>query len=170
MPPTVFVTAHPAHALEAFDVHAIDYLLKPFTDARFVKSLARAKRRAAERSAAAQLERAEPIRRFLIRTNGRVTVVRAIDIDWIEADDYYVRLHAGSAAYLLRRTLARLESTLDRTQFFRVHKSAIINLDRVLELRSLFKGDYSVVLTDGTELPIARGRRATLEDRLARRR
>ena len=100
----------------------------------------------------------------------RVNAVRASDIDWIEADDYYVRLHVGSAAYLLRRTLVRLELMLDRTQFFRVHKSAIINLDRVQELRPLFKGDYAVVLADGTELPIGRARRASLEHRLARRR
>jgi two-component system LytT family response regulator len=174
-PAIVFVTAYDQYAIRAFEVHAIDYLLKPFTDERFEKALARAKelvqRRGTEREKHAQLTAAHRAftQRFMVRTAGRVVFLKAEEIDWIEAADYYARLHAGANGYLLRESMNELEATLDPNTFVRIHRSVIVNLDRVREMRPLFRGDLVVVLHDGTQLRMSRGRREELESRFRRR-
>ena len=172
MPALIFITAHDSHTLDAFDVQALDYVLKPFSDERLSRSLRRAQRRVFERRAA--LAAGQPasgaVRRFMVRAGGRIVFVKTDHIDWIEADDYYARLHAGPHTHLLRETLSSIESRLDPAQFVRVHRSTIVNLDRVRELELHFKGDCAVVMADGTALPVGRTRRDTLEQRLARRR
>ena len=178
VPAIVFVTAFDRYALRAFEVHALDYLLKPFDDARFTKALARAKERArahrrgevdariaellAERGAATQS-------RFLIPVRDRTIVVNAADIDWIEAADYYVSLHVAGASHLLRRTMDEIEKQLDPKQFFRVHRSAIVNVDRVREIHPLFRGDCALVLSGGQRVKLSRSRRADFEALFARK-
>ncbi|MFP5245970.1 MAG: LytR/AlgR family response regulator transcription factor, partial [Thermoanaerobaculia bacterium] len=172
-PLTVFVTAYDAYALRAFDVHAVDYLLKPFDDARFERTLRRAKERVRERGGDAtarilelleERQRAQQYaRRFLVRVREKVIVIKADEIDWIEGAGYYVSLHTGAKAHLLRETMAELETRLDPERFFRVHRSAIVNLDRVRDVHPLFRGDCQLVLADGTELRLSRSRRAEFE-------
>ncbi|MFT3771645.1 MAG: LytTR family DNA-binding domain-containing protein [Minicystis sp.] len=178
LPATIFVTAHDAYAVRAFEVHAIDYLLKPFDDARFFKALARAKHVLRSAGAAAATEqilallgerskekaRGEgPVERFLVRARGRVVVVRANEVDWIEAADYYATLHAGGASHLVRQTMADLENSLDPRRFVRVHRGAIVNIDRVREVHPLFRGDCTLVLEDGTQVRLSRTRRGEFE-------
>jgi two-component system LytT family response regulator len=173
LPATVFVTAHDAYAVRAFEVHAIDYLLKPFDDARLFTALARAKERLARHGAAAGAplvalleDRAAQHRtaeRFLVRERGKVVVVRTQDIDWIEAADYYATLHVGGQTHLMRQTMAELEASLDAHQFVRVHRKAIVNIDRVREVHPLFRGDCALVLADGTRVKLSRTRRSEFE-------
>jgi two-component system, LytTR family, response regulator len=178
LPATVFVTAHGEYAVRAFEVHAIDYLQKPFDDARFFKALARAKERlrlagatdAADRLLALLGDRAagrQPIERFLVRERGRVIVVRADEVDWIESADYYATLHVGGASHLLRQTMADLEASLDPRRFVRVHRKAIVNIDRVREVHPLFRGDCMLVLEGGTQVKLSRTRRDDFERLLA---
>ena len=180
-PVVVFVTAFDRYALKAFEVHALDYLLKPFDDARFEKALAQAKRQIEGREAQELSRRilalldarggggtpAQPppqhLTRLLVKTAGRVFFLKADEIDWIGAEDYYVKLHVGRRSHLLRETMNELETKLDPQKFFRVHRSAIVNLDRVRELQQLFNGEYAVVLQDGTELKLSRSRREQLQ-------
>jgi two-component system LytT family response regulator len=175
-PAFVFVTAYDQYAIRAFDVHAIDYLLKPFTDERFAAAVSRAKetlrwRQPEEAQRLAKLVNSHRavVRRFMIRTAGRVIFLKADEIDWIEAADYYVRLHAGGNSYLLRQSMSDLESSLDPESFVRIHRSVIVNLDRVREMRAMFKGEMVVVLNDGKELRMSRSRRDELEARFRRR-
>ena len=176
-PAVVFVTAYDQYAIRAFEVHAIDYLLKPFTDERFEKALARAKdvvRRqglAAARGRMAKLTAAHrgTAKRFMVRSAGRVVFLKAEEIDWIEAADYYARLHVAGASYLIRESMNDLEAALDPEAFVRIHRSAIVNLDRVREMRPLFRGELVVVLDDGTQLRMSRSRREELESRFRRR-
>lgn len=174
IPATIFVTAYDEYALRAFEVHAIDYLLKPFDDARFHKALAHAKQRirsSAPTDAADQIlallgDRARArkyVERFLVRTRGRVIVVRAKDVDWIESADYYASLHAGGRSHLVRQTMDDLESSLDPRKFVRVHRKAIVNIDRVREVHPLFRGDCELLLEDGTRVRLARTRRGEFE-------
>ena len=173
LPATVFVTAHDAYAVRAFEVHAIDYLLKPFDDARFHTALARAKERLASRGSTALDplralldERARTpggVERFLVRERGRIVVVRTQDVDWIESADYYATLHVGDQAHLVRQTMADLEARLDPRQFVRVHRQTIVNVDRVREVHPLFRGDCTLVLSDGTRVKLSRTRRAEFE-------
>jgi two-component system LytT family response regulator len=179
MPVIVFVTAFDRYALRAFEFHALDYLLKPFDDARFEKALAQAKRQIERRDIEdlsrrliALLEGREGagvpappkyLTRLLIKTAGRVSFLKADEIDYITAEDYYVKLHVGRKGHLLRETMNEMESRLDPEKFARVHRSAIVNLERVRELRQLFNGEYVVALHDGTELKLSRTRREHLE-------
>ena len=178
VPAVVFVTAFDRYALKAFEVHALDYLLKPFDDARFAKALKHAKERAHAhrrgetdaRLAELLAERASaPKSRFLIPVREKTIVVDAADIDWIEAADYYVSLHVAGASHLLRRTMDEIEKQLDPHQFFRVHRSAIVNVDRVREIHPLFRGDCALVLSGGQRVKLSRSRRAEFEALLARR-
>lgn len=170
-PIVVFLTAHADHALRAFEVHALDYLLKPVDDARFAAALehakqqARARRRGAidERLSALLRDRARYARRFLVRTRDRTIVVQVDDIDWIEAADYYVSIHVGDTSHLLRETLSELERRLDPERFFRVHRSAIVNVDRVREVHPLFRGDSELKLANGARVRLSRTRRAEFE-------
>jgi two-component system LytT family response regulator len=175
-PTVVFVTAYADHALQAFDVHAIDYLLKPVNDARFVQALTRAKslarlRRAGEapdpRLGTLLREHTRTTRRILVRERDRTDVIDVESIDWIEAADYYAQIHAGGKKHLLRETMSELEQRLDPQRFFRVHRSAIINLDRVREIRSLPHGDRELVLADGAQVRLSRTRRPEFERLLA---
>lgn len=175
VPAIVFATAYDRYALRAFEVHALDYLLKPFSDARFVAALARAKdqvrrHRGGELDARiADLLRAQqaPRTRFLVPARDRTVVVEADQIDWIEAADYYICLHCGTARHLLRDTMDELERQLDPQQFFRVHRSAIVNLARVREVHPLFRGDCELRLADGTAVRLSRNRRREFEARFA---
>lgn len=179
MPPVVFITAFDRFAIRAFDVHALDYLVKPFSDARFEATLARARRRLAEIDAprlAAELRAlldaqraAAPAQRFVIKLGHRTSIIAAGDIDWIEAQGYYVTLHVAGAAHLHRQAIRSLEAELDPRAFVRIDRSAIVNLARVRELRRCGDGRWVVRLADGTELPVSRRRREQLRLRLGPR-
>lgn len=168
MPAVVFVTAHDEWALRAFDVHALGYVLKPFEDARLRTALVRAAAARHGAALAAALEsliapppqppaNLEP--RFEVRAGTRVLLVPVADVDWIEGAGYYSMLHAGSDTHLLRETMQALEQRLDPSRFLRVHRSAIIQLPRVRELRDAAS---EVVLQSGVVVPVSRSRRAAL--------
>ncbi len=174
MPAVIFVTAFEAFALDAFRVHALDYLVKPFTDDALAAALERAKRLVrngqlhdlAERFAdlVGSVPRAGSyLSRLTVRVAQRVQVIRVADIDWIEAADYCARLHVGASLHVVRVSLDALERLLDPTSFVRVHRSAIINIDRLREIVADSSGDGIVVLTDGTKVRMARSRRAGLD-------
>lgn len=184
-PAVVFVTAYDAHALRAFEVQALDYLLKPFSDERFERALLRARRELAERGLAELARRirgllggttspliAPPrpdVARLLVAGTGRTVVVEVDAIDWIEAADYCVRLHVGKRSHLLRRPLAELEAELDPRRFVRIHRSTLVNVARVCQIRPQSKGDAMVDLADGTELRVSRRYRAALVAALSQR-
>jgi two-component system LytT family response regulator len=160
-PAIVFVTAYDQYALKAFDTGALDYLLKPFSNARFARALERAKQRIALCGASpAKLDR------LTIKSAGRVLFLPAADIDWIEAADYYASLHVGQKIHLVRRSMNELESDLDSTRFCRIHRSTIVNLDRVRELRFDSDGEYELVLADGTRLRLSRRYRKEVQGRM----
>jgi two-component system LytT family response regulator len=168
VPAVVFVTAYDEHAVRAFEVHAVDYLLKPFDDERFERALGRAKERVLagapdERLDALLRQRSPASSRILVRKRDKVLVVAVDDIDWIEATDYYATLHVGGAAHLLRETLNDLERQLDPQSFVRVHRSAMVNVARVREIHPLFHGDCALVLADGTRVKLSRSRREHFE-------
>jgi two-component system, LytTR family, response regulator len=171
-PVVVFVTAHADHALRAFDAHAIDYVLKPVVDARFAQALERAKalarlRRAGDprdpRLGALLREHSRATRRILVRDRERTRVIDVETIDWIEAADYYAEIHVGGETHLLRETMNELEQRLDPGRFFRVHRSAIVNLERVREIRPLLHGDRELVLEGGRCVRLSRTRREEFE-------
>jgi two-component system, LytTR family, response regulator len=171
IPLVVFVTAYDAYAVRAFELRAVDYLLKPFTDARFGEALARAKQtiRAAETGRVFHRIRevvAGHRARLALKAEGRTTLLDVGAIDWIEAVGSSVRIHAGPSRSMLRTTLAELEASLDPARFFRIHRSAIVNLDRVKHFEHWSHGDYLVVLANGTELRLSRSRKPALEELL----
>ena len=182
-PAIVFVTAFDQYAIRAFDVHAIDYLLKPFTDERFRQSLDRAKLQVRQgrlgelsQKLAALLGHAGPSRavrapyldRLLVKSGGKVTLLPVGEIEWIDAEGDYVRIHVGKTWHLLRETMKNLEGQLDATRFVRIHRSTIVNLEKVKELQPFFRGEYVVVLHNGTTLKLSRGYRDNLASRLGR--
>ena len=169
LPMIVFVTAFNDYALRAFDVSALDYLLKPFDKDRFEKTLARVEERFATRQASGISEEirelirglstaAAPshVSRFPIRANGEIYFVRVEDVDWIDAEGNYVALHAAGRRHLVRDTIKSLETRLDPAKFVRVHRSAIINVDRLRKLQPYFHGEYVITLQDGTTLTSSR--------------
>jgi two-component system LytT family response regulator len=181
----IFVTAFDQYALKAFEVHALDYLLKPFDDERFAFALRRAKsqieareiNRVSKRLLTLLEEResfggenafAEKsyLTRLMIKASGRVVLLKVCEIDFIEADGNYAKLHVGRKAHLLREKMHDLEGRLDPAKFVRIHRSIIVNLDRIKELHPHFNGDYIVVLEDGRQLRLSRTRRENLEARL----
>jgi two-component system LytT family response regulator len=179
MPAVVFVTAFDQYALKAFDVHAVDYLLKPVLAERLAEALERVRARLGGAGApsappddgpARRLEalleqlahRDAYLERVVVRVQERFLVIRTADVDWLEGADNYVRIHAARRAYLLRGTLAGMEERLDPRRFLRIHRSTIINLDRVREFQLWFQGEYVVTLTDGTRLNVSRGYRNKL--------
>jgi two-component system LytT family response regulator len=177
MPAVVFVTAFDQYALRAFEVHALDYLLKPFSAQRFKSALSHVRQQLAQRQATnlgRQLldilpemhKRAPLMDRLVVKSSGRVYFVRTADIDWCEAAGNYVCLRVGTQSHLVRETMNRLESQLDSRQFVRIHRSTIVNVDRIQELRSSFNGEHVVVLRDGNRLTLSRGYRDTLQARL----
>jgi len=168
VPSVVFVTAYDEYALRAFEVHAVDYLLKPFDDRRFAAALVRAKEAARSRRRGEADPRLAQLlegraRRFFVRIGEKVLLIKPEEIDWIEAADYYVSLHVGGKSHLLRETMNEIEQRLDPERFFRVHRSAIVNVERVREMHPLFRGDCVLVLQDGTKLKLSRSRREAFE-------
>jgi two-component system LytT family response regulator len=185
VPYVVFVTAYDRYAMRAFEVHALDYLLKPFDPGRFHRAFGRAREQVrrrdtrehrrrligllgdlAARGPAASAEAPPSVERLLVRAEGRILFLRAGEIDWVGARGNYAELHVGAEAYLVRETMAELEARLDPRRFLRVHRSTIVNLDRVRELRPWFGGDYRVSLLDGTELHLSRLYRVRAAERL----
>jgi two-component system LytT family response regulator len=169
MPAVVFVTAYDEYALRAFEVHALDYVLKPFSAERFKSALTHARQHLSQRRAGspgpAPLERRD---RLVIKSSGRIHFVRVREIDWCEAAGNYVRLHVGPQTHLMRGTMAHIESQLDPKQFIRVHRSTIVNADRIQELQSSFNGEYVILLHDKTRLTLSRGYRDELQTKLGK--
>lgn len=150
----VVVTAYDAYALRAFDVSAVDYLLKPFDRARFRAALARARVRVSERP--------RPEARFVVRSASRMTLVRAADVEWIAGEGNYARLHSGGRRHLVRETLKSVEARLDPTKFVRVHRSAIVNVDCVATLEPHVHGQYVLTMKDGSRITSSRTHSAKL--------
>jgi two-component system LytT family response regulator len=192
LPFIIFVTAHDQFAVQAFEVHAVDYLLKPVADARFARALTRAREFIASRSNGDLGQRLQALldehsqraarepgssapagdpaagsryaTRMLVRVGQRDEIVSVADIDWIRSDDYCSILHIGGKQHIIRETLGALEKRLDPRTFARIHRSVIVNLSRVTALRRLRVGGVNVVLRDGTQLPVSRARRAMLTE------
>ncbi len=181
LPAVIFITAYDQHALRAFQVHAVDYLLKPFERRRLQEAVDRAVQLIRTSSADERVARLEQLlsklrpgepgwlQRFLVRSHDCLYFVQSAAIDWIEACGNYVRLHEGARDHLVRQTMKGLEQRLDPAIFLRIHRSTIVNLDRIKELHPLFSGEYTVVLLDGTELTLSKGYRDRLLDFLADR-
>ena len=178
-PAVVFVTAFDEFAVRAFEVHALDYLLKPFDEDRFGEALRRAKDHVLGNSNGDLHDRLlaliEHLRsgeryvdRLLVKASGRVLFLKTEDIDWIEAAGNYVRLHVGRESHLLRETMNTIETKLDPARFLRIHRSTIVNLDRIKEMQPWFSGEYVVLLKDGTELTLSQGYRVKFHERLGR--
>lgn len=190
IPALVFVTAFDQFALKAFEVHALDYLLKPFTDERFFEAIARAKSRLGERAAGEQGGRllalldeylgsatardvsrsspTQPLERFFVRSGDEVSFVAVDDVDWLQADGYCTLLHCGDTSHLVRGNIGSLETRLDPTRFARIHRSAIVNLKRVRALKDWFHGDCLLILENGAELRVAKKHRKYVEALLER--
>lgn len=197
VPAVIFVTAYDQHALQAFDVNAVDYLLKPFEDDRFWAAVRRAKAEIVRRqtdalsnklshlldylqtskqpeaaaapapaAAAASATPTETITRdrILLKSGGEIYFLKADEIDWIEAEGDYMKFHAGGRVHLLRETMGNLESRLDPKRFIRIHRSTIVNIDRVKKLSPSFAGEYAVILHDGTKLRLSRGYHDRLQE------
>jgi two-component system LytT family response regulator len=175
MPRVIFVTAYDQYTLRAFEVHALDYLLKPFDHDRFVKALNHAKsslqrgefNRQLIRLLDDRLAARKPLERLVIKAGGRIYFLNVEEVDWIEAADNYVELHVGRESHLLRETISGLAARLDPARFLRIRHSTIVNIERVKELRPLFRGEYLIVLRDGTELTSSRRYRKNLDAILA---
>jgi two-component system LytT family response regulator len=179
MPAVVFVTAYDEYAVRAFDVHALDYLLKPFGRERFQQTLQHARSHVERRRAGdlgkrlmalVQDIKPEPqkLDRLVVKSGGRVFFLRTEDIVWIEAAGNYVRLHLGEDSHLFRETMNGIEARLDPQRFVRIHRSRIVNSDRIKELQPWFNGEYVVVLQNGTRLTLSRGYREKLQERLGK--
>lgn len=160
-PALVFVTAYDQYALRAFEAGALDYLLKPFDNARFERALNRAKERIEQGK-----ETPRKIERLVIKNAGQVLFQKISEIDWIEAADYYVCLHVGTKTHLLRRSMSDLDQELEQATFCRIHRSAIVNLERVRQLEISEDGGTDVVLNSGTRLRLSRRYRKELQARL----
>lgn len=161
-PAIIFVTAYEEYALRAFEAGALDYLLKPFDDARFVRALVRAKDKIAHYASAP----AQRLQRLTIKDRGGLVFVDVADIDWIEAAGYYACVHVGAATHIMRRSLADLERDLGEETFARIHRSIIVNLDRVQGLELHASGEYEIVLKSQKRLRVSRRFRKDLHDRL----
>ena len=174
MPAVVFCTAYDKFAVRAFEVHAIDYLLKPFDEERLKDALARVRKSLLSRKPESEdprmkalLEEVRPlpenIDRISVKTGGRIVLVKPEDIDWIEAADNYVTLHVAKSAHMIRETMTTMEGRLQSRKFLRISRSTIVNTDRVKEMHPLFHGDYTLVLHDGTRLSASRNYRDKLK-------
>lgn len=173
LPVIVFVTAHDKFALKAFEVHAVDYLMKPFDRDRFKKALQRAREQVLGRQSGAIDERLTTLMndlkpepkhkdRIAVKSSGRVVFVKTTDIDWIEAADNYVELHVGKESHLHRDKISNMETQLASDKFIRISRSAIVNIERIKELQPAFHGDCTVILHDGTKLTLSRTNRDKL--------
>jgi two-component system LytT family response regulator len=180
LPFVIFITAYDEYAVRAFDVHALDYVLKPFDRERFRDALDRARREIARGTAAegaldrklltllAELQdRKQSLDRLVIKSGGRVFFLRTEEVDWIEAAGNYVELHVAKDSHLLRETMSKLETRLDSGKFLRIHRRIIVNVERIKQLEGVTHGEYVVVLKDGTRLSSSRGYREGLHRLLA---
>jgi two-component system LytT family response regulator len=165
-PVVVFVTAYDEYAIKAFEFNAVDYLLKPYDDVRFAAALERAKESVIRRRTDAvdnRLERliehfeGEGRDRILLKSSGEIIFLKTAEIDWIEAEGDYVKFHVAGRTHLMRGTMAALEERLDPKRFIRIHRSTIVNADRLRKLSPSFEGEYAVILQDGTKLRMSRG-------------
>ncbi|HTE44452.1 MAG TPA: LytTR family DNA-binding domain-containing protein [Gemmatimonadaceae bacterium] len=185
-PAVVFVTAFDQYAVRAFEVHAVDYLLKPYDTARFREAFARAKERVQGRgsrsdderlralladytSATQQQQTKQPLDRVAVKVDGVLKIVRTADVDWWETDGNYIRLHVGGTSHLIRMTAASIEPQLDPRSFIRIHRRYIVNVDRIVEVQPWFAGDAIVVLRNGAKLRLSRTYRERLHARLGAR-
>ena len=177
MPLTIFVTAYDQHAIRAFEANALDYLLKPFSDERFEAALDRAKTRLHERSASefgqhmikmlsAAPQAQRPWDRLVVKSGSSTRFVRVVEIDWIEAAGVYVNLHIAGQQLLYRASLHELSERLDARRFVRVHRSAIVNIESIVQLEPISHGEFDVVLKNGARTRVSRSYRAQLENRL----
>ena len=178
IPAVIFITAHDEYALKAFEVFALDYLLKPLELSRFKKAMERARQQLAGDGREDLRERmlgllgdladqrSAPLDRLVVKSRGRVHLLKVTEIDWIGADGNYARLHVGETEHLVRETMTALERRLDAGHFIRIHRSTIVNLDRIKEIQPWFKGELMVILKDGEQLALSRKYRKALEDRL----
>ena len=175
MPYVIFVTAYDQYAVRAFEVNALDYLLKPYDRSRFEKAFQRARHQVLNeksdtlsRRIVSVLEavkgKPDHLERIIVKSNGHIFFIKTEDIDWIESEGNYVRLHAGKESHLLRETISALEAQLDVKKFLRVHRSTIVNIDRVKELQSWFHGDYRIIMQSGVELMLSRSYKDRLND------
>lgn len=174
IPAVVFVTAHDDYALQAFEYAALDYLLKPFDRERFEAALERARQRIRERETETFREQIgallaalgrKPLRRVVVKDGGRVSFVNVSEILWVEAQGNYVKIHTPRGSPLVRRTMSDIEERLDPTCFVRIHRSSIVNMERVRRLEAMPHGEYRITLDDGTELTSKRGLKKTLRER-----
>jgi two-component system LytT family response regulator len=161
-PAIIFVTAYEEYALRAFEAGALDYLLKPFDDARFERALKRAKDKIAHYSP----RQPQLAQRLVVKDRGQVLFLNVADIDWVEAAGYYACVHVGSDTHIIRRTLLELERDLGEERFVRIHRSTIVNLERIRALELQDGGEYEVVLKAGARLRLSRRFRKALQDRL----
>jgi two-component system LytT family response regulator len=179
MPFVVFVTAYDRYALRAFDVHALDYLLKPFDRERFRQALTRANEQLEhqnggeiEKRLAAIVNDLRPGKartdRFVVKSGGRIFFVRSAEIDWVESAGNYVKLHVGNDSHLIRETMNGVETKLSPETFVRIHRCHIVNIEQVRELQPWFNGEYVVFLKNGTRLTLSRGYRERLQERIGR--
>jgi two-component system, LytTR family, response regulator len=180
MPMVIFVTAYDQYAVKAFDVYALDYLLKPVDRERFEKAMKRVKSQLqrgitsdVNEKLTALLEevrmRSGFLERMVIKTGGRVIFLRTEEIDWIEAEGNYVKLHVGKDAYLLREGIGTMEERLDTNRFMRIHRSTIVNIDQIQEMRPWFGGDSCVILRGGAQLTLSRSYQRKLQELLGRK-
>lgn len=174
MPAVIFCTAYDEYALEAFKVHALDYLLKPVEKNRFNEAVDIALKRIEQSNVhelheklqqlvVSQSVDSKPVERFMIRSHQEISFVKSDHIDWVEASGNYVTLHVGKDRHLIRQTMKEIESKLDATQFFRIHRSTIVNMDRVKTMKQLFNGEYEVQLQSGKRLTLSRTFKKGLE-------
>jgi two-component system LytT family response regulator len=175
IPAIVFTTAYDKYAIQAFEFHALDYLLKPFSRERFRRAVRHAREQLEnsrqsgsidERlvSLLENLKAKKYLERIVVKSSGRVFFIKTDEIDWIEAAGNYLKLHVGRDAHLIRETMQSIEAKLDPEKFFRIHRSTLVQIDRIKELHPLFGGDYAVILRNGTELSLSRNYRDRLPE------
>lgn len=168
LPITIFVTAYDKYAIQAFEVNAVDYLLKPFSPKRLRAAIERARRELEKTDGQDVSQRLATMladlggvkkyqRQLVVKQGGRIVFVKVEEIDWIEAEGNYIRLHVGPASYLIRETMKGIESKLDPEHFVRIHRSTIVRADRIKELQPLFHGEHAVILRSGVRLVASRG-------------
>jgi two-component system, LytTR family, response regulator len=173
IPAVIFITAYDHFAVQAFDAHAVDYIMKPFDEERFRTALQRARHTLKARASdeidsrlatlLSDLKRPRHLERLAIKAGGKIVFIRTEEIDWIGAEGNYARIHSGNRSHLLRETMNTLETKLDPDRFLRIHRSTIVNTESISELEPLFQGDYVVILRDGTRLTSSRGYRSNLQ-------
>jgi two-component system LytT family response regulator len=181
LPAIIFVTAYDQYAIRAFDFHAVDYLLKPFSQVRFETAILRAKERIGDQSQTDDMtghqissllenyqNKAASLKRLFVKDQGKIVLLDPVKINWIEADDKYIRLYTSEKKYFIRQTLNAVEAELDPQIFARIHRSFMVNLTRVSELHPMFNGEYVLILNDGTKLTLSRNYRDRFFDKFGK--